>query len=206
MEAKGKTIAVLGAGFNNIYPKQNVKLFKEILDNKGTIITEYSPEIEISSDNFRRRNRIISGLSMGVMVVEAAKNSGTGITVNYARGQRKPIFCIPNSLDNKKGEGTNRILKRDGILVTNANDVLEYYNMKKIKQISIDEIEREVEIEIKPEYQEIYKLIQKGITHINHINKKTGIPVSELNSVLLMMELEGLIESKPGNYYKVHKL
>lgn len=142
---------------------------------------------------------------MGVLVIEAAQKSGTGITVNYARKQDKPIFCIPNSLENKKGEGTNRLLKRDGKLVTNANDILEYFNLKKLKQLSIDEIEKHVEIEVKPEYKKIYKIIQKGEIHINQISKETKISISELNSLLLMMELEGLIVSKPGNNYEICK-
>lgn len=140
---------------------------------------------------------------MGVLVIEAAQKSGTGITVNYARRQRKAIFCIPNSLENKKGEGTNRLLKRDGKLVTNANDILEYFNMKQIKQISIDEIEKQ--IDVKPEYKKIYKVIQKGKIHINQISKETKINIGELNSKLLMMELDGLIESKPGNNYEICK-
>ena len=110
---------------------------------------------------------------MGVLVIEAAQKSGTGITVNYARRQGKAIFCIPNSLENKKGEGTNRLLKRDGKLVTNANDILEYFNIKQIKQISIDEIEKQVDV--KPEYKKIYKVIQKGEIHINQISKETKI-------------------------------
>lgn len=140
---------------------------------------------------------------MGVLVIEAAEKSGTGITVDYARKQNKAIFCIPNSLENKKGVGTNRLLKRDGILVTSANDILEYYNMKKIKQISIDDIEKQTDIEVKPEYKKIYKVIEKGPIHINQISKKVEINISELSSILLMMELEGLIECKPGNNYEI---
>lgn len=140
---------------------------------------------------------------MGVLVIEAAEKSGTGITVDYARKQNKAIFCIPNSLENKKGAGTNRLLKRDGILVTSANDILEYYNLKKIKQISIDDIEKQTDIEVKPEYKKIYKVIEKGPIHINQISRKIGIDISELSSILLMMELEGLIECKPGNNYEI---
>lgn len=195
----------MGSGFDNIYPTENKKLFENILNNDGAIITEYSPEIKKLPDNFRKRNRIISGLSMGVLVIEAAQKSGTGITVNYARQQNKPIFCIPNSLENKKGVGTNRLLKRDGILVTDANDILEYFNMKKIKQISIDEIEKNIEVSVKPEYKKIYEVIETGITNINQISKQTKINITDLNSILLMMQLEGLIESKPGNNYEICK-
>ncbi len=203
LEAGEKTIAVLGSGFNNIYPPENKKLFERILNNKGAIITEYQPNIERAPDNFRKRNRIISGLSMGVLVIEAAQKSGTGITVGYARRQKKPVFCIPNSLENKKGEGTNRLLKRDAILATDVNDILEYYNMKKIKQISFDEIEKRIEIPVKPEYAKVYKIIEKGPIHINQISKETGMSIGELNSLLLMMELEGLISNKSGNNYEV---
>lgn len=203
MKAEGNTVAVLGSGFDNLFPPENKKLFERILNNNGAIITEYPPDTPKAPNNFRRRNRIISGLSMGVLVIEAAEKSGTGITVDYARKQNKAIFCIPNSLENKKGVGTNRLLKRDGILVTSANDILEYYNMKKIKQISIDDIEKQTDIEVKPEYKKIYKVIEKGPIHINQISKKMGINISELSSILLMMELEGLIECKPGNNYKI---
>lgn len=203
LEAEGKTIAVLGCGFNNIFPKENIKLFEDILDKGGLIVTEYEPDICSAADNFRKRNRIISGLSIGVLVIEAAQKSGTGITVNYAREQNKPIFCIPNSLENINGEGTNRLLKRDGILVTDVNDILEYYNMNKVKQISIDEIEKKVRIEVKPEYKKVYKIIEKGPIHINKISKESGMNIPELNSLLLMMELEGLITNKAGSNYEV---
>ena len=94
LKAKGKTIAVLGGGFDNIFPKENEELFQDILNNNGTIITEYKPSEEPSANNFRRRNRIISGLSMGVLVVEAAERSGTGITVNFARRQKIQRYCL----------------------------------------------------------------------------------------------------------------
>jgi len=203
LKARGKTIAVLGAGFNNIYPPENIKLFEDILKNNGAVISEYPPDMQKSPDNFRDRNRIVSGLSMGVLVIEAAQKSGTGITVNYARKQKKPIFGIPSSIDKKQGEGTNRLLKRDGILVTNPKDILEYYNMRKTKQITFDEIEEKLETKIKLEYIEIYNAIKKGATHINQINKETKKNISEISSLLLMMELEGLIISKPGNYYEL---
>lgn len=95
MVAGGKTIAVLGSGFNNIYPKENIELFKEIIKKGGTVITEYSPDTKPLGSNFPLRNRIISGLSDGVIVVEASKKSGTLITVDYALEQGKEIFAVP---------------------------------------------------------------------------------------------------------------
>lgn len=95
MVAGGKTIAVLGSGFNNIYPKENIQLFKEILKTGGTIVTEYSPDTKPLGSNFPLRNRIISGLSDGVIVIEASRKSGTLITVDYALEQGKEIFAVP---------------------------------------------------------------------------------------------------------------
>lgn len=203
LKAKGKTVAVLGTGFNNIYPPENINLFQDILKNNGAVISEYPPDTPKAPDNFRKRNRIVSGLSMGVLVIEAAQKSGTGITVSHARRQKRPIFGIPSSIDNKKGEGTNRLLKRDGILVTDINDILEYYNMKKIKQVTLDELEERIELEIKPEYQEIYESIKAGACNVNQICKKTKMNVAEISSILLMMELEGLIANKSGNNYEI---
>lgn len=203
LKACGKTIAVLGSGFDNIYPKENFKIFEEILNNDGTIITEYEPKTIACSDNFRKRNRIVSGLSMGILVVEAAEHSGTGITVNYARKQKRPIFCIPSNIDNRNGKGTNRLLKKDGILVTDANDILSYYNMNKVKNFNIDEFVNNTEYTIKEEYKEFYKIINTSPIHINQICRITGKNISEVSSILLMMELEGLVENETGNVYKI---
>lgn len=202
LNAKGKTIAVLGSGFNYIYPESNINLFNKILENGGTIISEYKPNTEPCPDNFRNRNRIVSGLSMGVLVVEAAQKSGTGITINYARKQKKTIFAIPSSIENKKGEGTNRLLKRDGILVTDANDILEYFELKRTKQISIEEIFYKEDV-IKNEYMEIYNILKKSEMHINQISRELGVKVNELSTKLLMMELEGLVENINGNVYRI---
>ena len=203
LKAKGRTIAVLGTGFNNIYPPENIQLFEDILNNNGTIVTEYEPDTKKVPNNFRRRNRIVSGLSIGVLVIEAAYRSGTGITVDYARRQKKPIFGLPSSIENKKGVGTNRLLKRDGILVTDTNDILEFFKLRKTKQIGIEEIEQIDRLEIKDEYKEIYKIIENGNTNINQIRKISNLNISELSSKLLMMELEGLIETKPGSNYEI---
>lgn len=95
MVAGGKTIAVLGSGFNYVYPKENLELFREIIKNDGVVVTEYSPDTKPLGTNFPHRNRIISGLSEGVIVIEASKRSGTLITVDYALEQGKEIFAVP---------------------------------------------------------------------------------------------------------------
>lgn len=93
----------MGSGINYIFPKENEKLYNDILENNGAIVSEYPDYIEPKSDMFRKRNRIVSGLSLGVLVVEAEYRSGTTITARYAKEQKKEVFCIPNSRENRKG-------------------------------------------------------------------------------------------------------
>ena len=125
--AKGKTIAVLGSGFNNIYPKENTKLFKEIIETGGAVITEYSEDTPPDAKNFPERNRIISGLSFGVIVVEAAKRSGSLITADLALEQGKDVFAVPGNISSGLSQGTNELIKDGAKLVTNIYDILEEY-------------------------------------------------------------------------------
>lgn len=127
MVAGGKTIAVLGGGFNNIYPKENIELLKEIIRTGGAVITEYSPDVKPIGANFPLRNRIISGLSDGVVVIEARKKSGTLITVDYALEQGKEIFAVPGNIDNSSSQGTNEMIREGAKIVTCIEDILEEY-------------------------------------------------------------------------------
>ena len=121
----GKTIAVLGSGFNHIYPKENTELFYEILENDGLIITEYEKNIEPYKRNFPARNRIITAISEGVLVIEAAYRSGTSITANNAKDQGKKVFALPGKLDSYLGIGVNKLIKEGAILTTNINDIIK---------------------------------------------------------------------------------
>lgn len=125
LEASGHTIAVLGCGLNNIYPNENIMLYKKIIENNGLIISEYPPDTSKSSEKLLARNRIVSGLSNGVLVIEASYRSGTSSTVAHARKQNKEIFCIPHDLDNKYGLGSNMFIKKGAKLVTSPNDILK---------------------------------------------------------------------------------
>lgn len=121
---KGKTIAVLGNGFNNIFPKENIRLYNKILENDGLIISEYPPDIKHKSSFFLERNRIISGLSLGILVVEAAYRSGTSVTAKLAIQQNRKVFALPHEIDDLHGVGTNRMIREGAILVTCVSDIL----------------------------------------------------------------------------------
>ena len=126
---KGKTIAVLPNGFNHIFPKENIGLYEKILDNGGLVMSEYPPDIKAKSKYFLERNRIVSGLSLGVLVVEAAYRSGTSVTAKLAKTQGRKVFALPHEIWDSHGVGTNRLIKTGATLVTCVEDILdELYN------------------------------------------------------------------------------
>ena len=124
VKANGKAIAVLGSGLNNIYPRENVKLYNEIIKNGGAVITEYEPNAKPEKMHFPARNRIISALSDGILVVEARRKSGTLITVDFGLEHGKDIFCIPGNITSDNSYSTNELIKQGAIPVTCVDDLL----------------------------------------------------------------------------------
>lgn len=196
IESQGKTIAVLGSGFKHIYPSK--KVYKKILENGGAVITEYEENVEVFSQGFRDRNRIIAGISIGTLVIEAKEFSGTGITAEYVKKYGRELFCIPHLIGDKAGIGTNRLLKNGAKLVTKKEDIIKYF--KNIEMV--EKIEKKVVQKIPEEYKKIYEKIAYEPINVDELRKKLNMPISEVNTVLTMMELEGLIESRPGNCFK----
>lgn len=209
LEANGKTIAVVGNGPKHIFPPENAEIYKKIIENDGAIVSEYPEDAEPKSEWFRQRNRIVSGLSEGILIVEAEWRSGTSITARYAREQGKEVFCIANSRENRKGVGTNIQIQKGATLVMEPKEIIEKYKRNKMRQITIEELEiiqdkPENRLEnIKEEYREIYKVLEKELS-INEISKKTKIGITELYEKLFLMEIEGLIEINQ-NKYKIKK-
>ena len=199
LKAGGKTIAVLGGGFNHIFPEENKGLFLKIIENGGAVISEYRENTKPSQNGFIQRNRIVSGLSMGVLIIEAKHRSGTSITANFARSQGRKIFCIPHSLEQKEGIGTNRQIRNGAKLVTSPQEIIEEL---KIETKKIENTEKEIEIvDIPEEYMPIYKYISKTPINIDEICKKTKMEISSVNYILTMLELEGYIEQLPGKFF-----
>lgn len=199
LEGRGGTIAVLGHGLKYMFPKENEDLYKRILDNKGCIITEYDFDVEPNSKNFPKRNRIVSGISMGVLIVEAKSKSGSTITARLAKEQGKNVFCVPSNLDSIYGLGTNRLIQKGAKLVLSINDILEEYNVRNV--LVEDFIDEENKIEIKEEYLPIYNLISNEPININELCKKSKMNISKVNQILTMLEIEGVIEEKIGKEF-----
>ena len=123
--AKGKTIVVLGSGVNNIYPLENKKLYEDILNNNGLILSEYGVNTKPTPEKFPERNRILSGLSEKILVVEASRKSGSIITANQAIEQGKNVYAIPGNITSSKSSGTNELIKDGAILVSSLEDIID---------------------------------------------------------------------------------
>ena len=207
LEEKGKTIAVLGCGFNNIFPKENEGLFKKIIDSGGLIISEYEPEVEATSEKFLERNRIVSGIALGVLVIESAYRSGTSVTARIAKEQGKKVMAIPHGIYEKTGVGNNRLIKNQiAVMVRTTKDIID-----EISEVQYIDYKENVEINsnvkkvcLNNEYNEVYQFISQVPCTVNEIYKKTNKSISEINNILLMLELEGYIK-KVARGYKVEK-
>lgn len=198
LEAYGKTIAVLPCGFKNIFPENNIKLYEQILENDGLVISEYEENEKAEYNYFLERNRIVAGLSIGTLVVEGGYRSGTSVTARLAKEQERNVFCIPSSLENSKGITPNKLIQKGAFLVTNVEDIIKNY--PKLELIKA-EVQKEKNVE--PEFKAIYDILNYDEPiHINEIAKKLNLSISEINAKLMMLELEEKIVSLPGNNYK----
>ena len=199
MNNVGRTIAVLGAGFNNIYPKENKELFNKILENNGCVISEYPPEEKVNTKNFQRRNEIISALAFGVLVIEAGYRSGSTITANLAFKQGKKVFSIPSNIDSKLGIGTNSLIQKGAKLVTNVKDILREINMNKCKDIEQEWKYESKNVPIK--YKNVYEIIGNMPIDINTICRRAELPIQDVSEQLTMLELNGYIRALPGDMF-----
>lgn len=211
LDNNGKTIAVLGNGFNHIFPKENLSLYNKIIESEGLIISEYTPDTKAESKNFVNRNRIVSGISIGILVVEAAYRSGTSITARYAIEQEKKVFVLPHEIDNKYGVGTNQLIRKGCTLITSTKEIIDEFNFLKYREIRKEPIKKENknlskiigndinEIESK-KYQKVYELITEKIISIDEICEKTKINLKEINNILFLLEIKGIIRKVAGGY------
>lgn len=169
MLGKGKTIAVLPCGFDHIFPKQNKELYEEIIRNGGLAITEYASNIKADKNKFLARNRIVAGMSKGILVVEGAYRSGTSKTAQIANSIEIPVFCIPSNLDSGKGYTPNWLIKQGNILVINEQDIIN-----KVENIKVDINKRDtiikLENDIESEY--IHRFRKEELIDINRNDKK----------------------------------
>lgn len=199
LEFGSPTIAVLGVGLDNIYPKDNIGLYNEIVASNGLVITEEEPNVKYDPKIIINRNRIVSGLAECVVVIEAGYRSGTSITVEYAKEQNKEVFVIPGRLDDKKCISSNLFIKNGAKLLTDIEDILVCYPqfMNKKRKSDTEKI-------VKSEYQEIYNVLKEKTCNIEEIYRKVeNKSVTEITNLLTMMELDDIVVKDFGNGYKL---
>ena len=194
----GSTIAVMGTGVNLCYPPKNAELYYQIAE-KGLLISEFFMDEPARTFHFPLRNRIISGLSDGVLVVEARKKSGALITADHALEQGKNVYAIPQDIRLSQSIGSNKLLKEGAKIVTDPSDVLEDY----ITDYSSENNQQEQRTENKTDHlneeeQALYKHILNGVQTLDELELVTGLPVPRLNSLLMMMELKDVIKVSYG--------
>ncbi|MEN3046264.1 MAG: DNA-processing protein DprA [Candidatus Hydrothermales bacterium] len=195
LEAEGSTICVLGSGLDVFYPPENTKVFKEI-EKRGILISEYPPETKPFSYNFPMRNRLIAALSEVIIIVEAGEKSGTFITVKWALEMGKDIFAVPGEIFSPKSKGPHFLIKQGAHLATDPSDILEHLG---IKHKPSDE-----KIKLEPEEEEIFNYLkEKGKTHIDEIRENLKIDTADLISLLINLEIKGIIRNHGGGFYSI---
>ncbi len=191
LDSGGRTIAVLGSGIDSIYPPENRKLAEEIVKN-GALISEFPLGFPALPNNFTARNRIISGLSLGVLVTEAAVDSGSLITAGYAAEQGREVFAVPGPVTSKTSEGTNNLIK-DGVHVaTVADDILEVLDISR-KRDQLPETRNQ-----KPKDKDqarILAVLDGGTKHVDAIAKEVKLPIEKVSAALSLMELTGFVKN-----------
>ena len=197
VDLDGRTIAVLGSGLDCIYPSENRMLAKQISEGKGALISEYGLGVRPEAKNFPPRNRIISGLSLGVIVVEAGERSGALITTNFALEQDREVFAVPGNVNSPASMGPNKLIQQGAKLVTSVDDVLEELNLhmvaeKTAVQLALPGTNEEVAL---------YTHLSAQPVHIDELRRETGLSSSEVSSTLTLMELKGMVQQVGGMNY-----
>lgn len=198
IEKKKRTIAVLGTGLDekSIYPKSNLKLIKKILENNGALISELPPGTHGTKYTFVQRNRIIAGLSLGVLVVEAKIKSGALITAEYARMEKRKLFAVPGSIYSQTSKGCNYLIKTGAKLVEEVKDILNDLNLPYFKE------KKEVLGENADENL-LLTVLKEGPLDIEKIIEKTKLPTAKVLATLSILEIKGKIKNLEPNVYAI---
>ncbi len=202
LEEGGRTIAVMACGIDKIYPPEHRDLAREIIDGHGAIISDYPFGSEPESAHFPARNRLISGLSLGVLVIEAGEKSGALITSRFALEQNREVFAVPGNINSPASIGTNRLIQQGGKLVTRVEDILEELNLKMVAEQAVANV-------VLPETAEEAALISQLSSqpvHIDELARLTGLPSSLVSGTLTIMELKGMVQQVGGmNYVRLRE-
>ncbi|MFC1621671.1 DNA-processing protein DprA [Candidatus Omnitrophota bacterium] len=212
LKAKGRTLAILGSGLMNIYPKEHRRIAEEVSEN-GAVISEYPMLTIPDKGNFPKRNRIINGLSKGVVVVEAAQRSGALITADCALQEGREVFAIPGKVDSNTSKGANKLIKQGAKLAETVDDILEELNLSNLSDLvgrSKSDLRGRTGIHNNKEYLPprldkyeslVYNLLTSEPQHIDELSAVLKLKVNDISSILLNLEMKKLIRQLPGKNF-----
>jgi len=218
LKAGGRTIAVMGSGFRHIYPPENKKLAEEIAQ-KGAVVSEFPVDMKPLRENFPRRNRVISGLSLGTLVVEAAINSGALITADFALEQGREVFALPGKIDSQTSFGTNQLIKQGAKLVSGVEDIIEELNLSGCVNFALNGLPEKaagaasvcLEGETAPagtencgltvEESALYNNLSAQPLYLDDIAGRLGVGIPQILNILLSLEMKKLIRQLPGKQF-----
>jgi DNA processing protein len=208
LAAKGLTIGVTGTGLDRIYPARHTELARQIIEQGGALISEFPPGTLAKAENFPRRNRLISGLSVGVLVVEAALKSGSLITAKYALEQSREVFAIPGSIHNPLARGCHALLRQGAKLVETATDILEELGAllqavtaSATPNSTADAKQKALDLPpLAGDYARILACIGYESTPVDMLIERSGLPAETVSSLLMVLELQGYVAAVAGGY------
>jgi DNA processing protein len=206
LAAQAPTVAVMATGVDRIYPAGHRKLAESILE-KGALVSEFPLGTRPRPELFPQRNRIISGLAFGVLVVEAAQRSGSLITAHCAMEQAREVFAIPGSIHNPVARGCHQLLRQGAKLVESAQDILEELAPQLRAQLHLETLEQNqpaqppAATELDPDYQNLLAVIDYDPLSVDQLAQRSGLPPRSIASMLLILELQGLIRAENGGRY-----
>jgi len=211
--AGGVTVAVSGRGLDDAYPKFHRKLMEQIIET-GMLISEYPPYAEPKRQHFPERNRIISGICSGTVVVEAPKRSGSLITANYALEQDRDVFAVPGDITREKSVGANNLIKEGAVPVTSARDIVEYYSYEYTDVKTKEQTEEPKEVkttlddkmynDLTEEEKRVVRKLSLTPVNFDMLLAATGMAPDKLTSLITMLEIKGKVKTHPGKKFTLN--
>lgn len=195
LDAQGTTVAVMAGGLDTVHPRSNVGLARQLLQSGGALVSEYPPGVQPYASNFIARNRIVAALADGVVVVEAAAQSGTMHTASFALNYGKPVMAIPGAITNPMSRGTNNLIATGARLVRHTNDILE--------EIGVAMAPQQIALPLgnTPEETAIITLLARGLRHGDELQKTSKLAPALFNQTLTILEINGTVRPLGGNQW-----
>lgn len=206
LESQGRTVAVVASGLDIVYPREHSGLYQQI-QGRGAVITEYPLGVRPDARNFPRRNRIISGVTLGTLVIEAGENSGALWTVHHALDQNREVFCVPGSIFSPASRGTNDLIQQGAKLVSDYKHVLEELNLTvAVRPVEARRPGEQIEMPISEAPADanesaVLRYLNEDPVHIDDIRRSASLPITVVSSLLAVMELKGLVKQVGCMHY-----